>query len=102
MGRFRSLARWTFSVGGTDGLSPVRRESSAESAARKTHELLAEQIRLAGGTPLPAAPDPYRPAHLRAQDDVAELSRQVTQRNERLAAQLREQAEARAARHRSR
>jgi hypothetical protein len=100
MGRLRKVARFTFSIGGTDGLSPVRRESSAEEAARKTHALLAQQVELMGGTPPPAAPDPYRPAHERAMDDVAEIGRQVTERNERLAARLREQAEARAARRR--
>jgi hypothetical protein len=41
MGRIRKAARFTFSVGGYDGLSPIRRESSAEAIGRETNRLLA-------------------------------------------------------------
>jgi len=43
MGRIRKTMRWTFSFGGTGAGSPIRAESSAEQAARRTHELLEEQ-----------------------------------------------------------
>lgn len=40
MGRIRKAARFTFSVGGYDGLSPIRKESSAEAIGRETNRLL--------------------------------------------------------------
>jgi len=49
MGRIRKTARWTFSFGGTGAGSPIRAESSAESAARETNRLLAEQNRILSG-----------------------------------------------------
>lgn len=45
MGRIRKALAWTFSVGG-DGPSLIRRESSAEQAAREHADLLREQNRL--------------------------------------------------------
>lgn len=43
MGRVRKTLRWTFSFGGTGVGSPFRAESSAESDARRVHELMEEQ-----------------------------------------------------------
>lgn len=55
MGRIRKAARFTFSVGGYDGISPIRKESSAESIGRETNRLLA-------GYPVPAPGPAGRPA----------------------------------------
>lgn len=46
MGRARKVARFVFSVGGYDGISPIRKESAAETAARTQRVLLIEQNRL--------------------------------------------------------
>jgi hypothetical protein len=35
MGRFRSTARFIFSIGGTDGISPIARESEQSRLIRK-------------------------------------------------------------------
>jgi hypothetical protein len=49
--------RFTFSIGGYDGLSPVRNESSAESIGRETNRLLARYAAATQAAPgLPARP----------------------------------------------
>jgi hypothetical protein len=42
----RSALRWTFSFGGTDGLSPIARESERTRLAREQNDLLAQQNEL--------------------------------------------------------
>lgn len=58
MGRIRKAMRFTFSVGGYDGLSPIRKESSAESIGRETNRLLARYaapVQAPPGLPVGAA-----------------------------------------------
>lgn len=45
-GRFRKTARFVFSFGGYDGLSPVAKEGPRDRDARRQNELLAENTRL--------------------------------------------------------
>jgi hypothetical protein len=57
MGRIRKAVRFTFSIGGYDGLSPIRKESSAESIGRETNRLLARYAAPAQASPgFPAGP----------------------------------------------
>lgn len=55
MGRIRKAARFTFSVGGYDGISPIRKESSAEPIGRETNRPLA-------GYPVPSVWPAGQPA----------------------------------------
>jgi hypothetical protein len=57
MGRFRSTARFIFSIGGTDGISPIARESQQTALLRKQNDLVAEQNRLIRKA-APATPPP--------------------------------------------
>jgi hypothetical protein len=57
MGRFRNTARFIFSIGGTDGISPIAKESEQTALLRRQNELVAEQNRLIRKA-APATPPP--------------------------------------------
>jgi hypothetical protein len=50
MGRARKTARFFFSIGGYDGISPIAKESTHERLLREHDELIAKQTRLLEGT----------------------------------------------------
>jgi hypothetical protein len=49
MGRVRKSARFFFSIGGYDGISPIAKESTRERLLREQNELIAQQTRLLKG-----------------------------------------------------
>lgn len=57
MGRIRKTARFVFSIGGYDGISPIAKESEGTKLLREQNELLEEQNRLLR-PPAPLEPSP--------------------------------------------
>lgn len=82
MGRIRKAARFTFSVGGYDGISPIRKESSAESIGRETNRLLAGYPVPAPGTVWPAgrSAGDQPAAHMRGMQVSGNAQQQVLSR----------------------